>query len=245
VAIALLTALALAAHFAWRARTLASDLAHERLTVLSMELRPHFLLNALNAAAELVHIDPDAADEAITALGQLLSHSLQHGERHEVSLAEELALLRHYIVVERARFGDRLRVVIDVPAALQGASVPPLLMQPLVENAVRHGVAPRGTRGTVRIVVRREGAHLRIEVSDNGVGFQTSSPLRSGGVGIANVRARIRALHGENQSVDIVSEPGRGTTVTIVLPWREVSSLRLHALSLPGVAAPRRIRLHP
>ncbi|MEP7001633.1 MAG: SusC/RagA family TonB-linked outer membrane protein, partial [bacterium] len=221
--IALLTAL-VAVFFAWRARTLALELAHERLTALSMQLRPHFLFNALNAAAELVYVDPDAADRAITALGHLLAHSMRHDGRHEVTLREEIALLQQYLVVERARFGDGLRVELDVAPALLDASVPPLIMQPLVENAIRHGIAPRGTRGVVRIVARRDKARLRLEITDDGIGFQTTLTPPAEGVGIANVRARLRALHGKKQSVDLVSSTGHGTTMTLLLPLIVVAS---------------------
>ncbi|MEP6619787.1 MAG: histidine kinase [bacterium] len=222
MAIALIVALVLVAHLAWRVRTLSSQVAHERLTILSMELRPHFLLNALNAAAELVHADPDAADGTITALGHLLSHSLRHHAHHEITLGEEIALLRDYAAVERARFGGGLHVEIDAPVTLHGASVPPLLLQPLVENAVRHGIGPTGMCGTVRITARRQGPWLHLQVKDRGVGFVASTPRNGGGVGLANVRARLNALYGRNQALEITSKPGEGTLVTIMTPWREM-----------------------
>ena len=215
-------AIAHAVHYARRIRGLEAALAHERLTVLSLELRPHFLLNALNAAAELVHQDADAADRMLTALGQLLGHALRDGRRHEVPLARELDLLQQYVEVERVRFGSRMMIKSAIAREALTVSVPPFLLQPLVENALTHGIAPRAMRGTICIVARRHGDMLRLEVSDDGIGFDTSPtsrPVRDG-VGLANVRARLRQLHGTRQSVDITSRAGCGTTVTIHLPWR-------------------------
>jgi LytS/YehU family sensor histidine kinase len=220
-ALAVLCALLTGIHYALRTRDLEAALRDERLTVLSMELRPHFLLNALNTAAELVHRDSNAADQLLTAVGQLLSHSLRDGRRHLVPLARELELLQHYHDVERARFADRLTLELAVDSDALAVSVPPFILQLLVENSVRHGIAPGAHRVTVRIVAMRDAAMLRLDVIDDGVGFgRVSKESRGSGVGIANVRARLHEIHGTRQSVEITSHVGRGTTVAIRLPWQ-------------------------
>jgi two-component system, LytTR family, sensor kinase len=237
---ALLTALAHAIHYARRNREIEAALTSERLTVLSMELRPQFLLNALNTAAELIHRDPAAADRMLTALGDLLDHAARDGRCHEVPLSRELELLQRYVEVERARFGGGLAIELAVARDALAVRVPPFLLQPFVENAVHHGIAPRAMRGTIRIVAESDGAMLRLDVIDDGVGFQSAPGSNSvgGGAGIANVRARLRELYGARQSVDITSCAGHGTTVTMHLPWRFSAAARVARRSAPTHDAP-------
>ncbi|MES2692839.1 MAG: histidine kinase [Verrucomicrobiota bacterium] len=191
-----------------------------KLDALRLQLQPHFLFNTLNAIATLVHRDPRAADRLIGDLSDLLRVSLQTTQ-HEVTLASELELLEHYLAIEQARLGDRLRIVRDIDHHALAACVPPLILQPLAENAVRHGFEPRLAPGTLTIEARREGDLLRLTVTDDGVGLHANMPRSSRrGIGLANTRERLRTLHGDEARLDFTAPPEGGVRAEITLPFR-------------------------
>ncbi len=191
-----------------------------KLDALRLQLQPHFLFNALNAIATLMHEDTDAADDLVGDLSNLLRVSLQT-TAHEVTLTRELELLDHYLAIEQARLGDRLRVVRDIDPSAFGAYVPTLILQPLAENAVRHGFEPRLAPGTLTLQARRVGDMLRLAVSDDGVGFGPAT-TRAGrrGIGLANSEERLRTLHDDRAQLQVISLSEGGVRVEITLPFR-------------------------
>ncbi|MGH7726720.1 MAG: sensor histidine kinase [Candidatus Eiseniibacteriota bacterium] len=197
-----------------------AELAQAELRALRAQIHPHFLFNTLNAIASLIHEKPAAAEEMTTRLADIFRYALRASEREYAPLGEELAFLRDYLGIERMRFGPRLRIEERIEPGLESVPVPSLLLQPLVENAVRHGIAPRPEGGTITISARRNGNHLALEVADDGAGFRSTGPaVRSddGGFGLHAVRERLRA-QGLQDALAIESEPGRGSSVRIVLP---------------------------
>jgi two-component system, LytTR family, sensor kinase len=200
------------------ASQLEARLADTRLQLLKMQLHPHFLFNTLNAIAELVHEDPDAADRMIAGLSDLLRATLDAGAVDEVDLQTELTLLARYLEIQQARFGDRLQVRIDAGQAEKGALVPFLVLQPLVENAISHGLAARKNAGRIEIRARRRGQSLVIDIEDDGAGVEDAEHVRNG-VGLGNTRARLSALYGAAQNLDVTGGPGLGTLVRLTIPW--------------------------
>jgi two-component system, LytTR family, sensor kinase len=188
-------------------------LADARLQLLNMQLQPHFLFNTLNTIAELVHEDADAADRMITALADLLRRSLALGGTQEIALASELELLDTYLNIQKARFGDRLDVRVSVAHAAGSARVPMLLLQPIVENAIKHGLA-----GRIDVHVRREDEQLVVQVTDQGTGAAADALQGRAGIGLGNTRERLAALYGSGASLDLVNVPGAGAQVTVRLP---------------------------
>ena len=162
--------------------------------MLSMQLQPHFLFNTLNTIAELVHQQPAAAERMIGGLSHLLRETLHAGLVDRVPLSQELALLDRYIEIQRARFGDRLKVTVTVPDEADHALVPTLLLQPLVENAIKHGIGARAGAGHIEITAARNGEHLRIAIADDGRGLPSGS--LPGGIGLDNCRSRLQTLYG-------------------------------------------------
>jgi len=201
-----------------RAVELEGLLHQSQLEALRSQLNPHFLFNALHSMAELVHADPKLAEQLLVRLGELLRQVLQSSNRQEVPLAEELEFIRGYVEIEQMRLGERLQVNWDVDAALVQALVPSLVLQPLVENSIQHGIAATGGPGTLSIAARRDGEFLQLEVRDNGPGLARASAQRSQGIGLANTRARLQRLYGERQSFEI--QAGEGMTVRLRLPFR-------------------------
>ena len=193
------------------------ELAREaELRALRAQVDPHFLFNSLNSIATLATEDPPAARRMCLLLAGFMRRSLEVGERGQIPLREEMSLVSDYLAVERIRFGERLKVEEVVDEACRDCPVPPLLLQPLVENAVRHGIAQLVEGGTLRIAVRRE---------TDGVSIQVTNPRdpelsggRGAGVGLENVRGRLKALHGEQARIDAQASPG-GYQVHIFLPW--------------------------
>ncbi|MEI6341526.1 MAG: histidine kinase [Verrucomicrobiota bacterium] len=200
-----------------RALELAASLAQARLHALRMQLQPHFLFNTLHAIATLVHENPHAADDMIASLSDFLRMTLERGDRPEQPLRDELEFIERYLSIERIRFGDRLAVRHEIDATTLGVHVPTLVLQPLVENAIRHGLEPRREPGVLTLVARREGPDLILAVSDNGVGIAAGERVREG-VGLANTRARLGELYGARAALDLHETPGGGTTVTVRLP---------------------------
>ncbi len=204
-----------------RSAELEAHLTQARLEALRMQLNPHFLFNTLNSISSLVYDEPRAADEMIGALSELLRLSLNSSDRQEVTLREELHFLDRYLHIEQARFGDRLRIEKDLDPAVLDALVPILVLQPLVENAVKHGLESRLAPGVIAIAASRVGTSLRLQVADNGRGVPPGTTLREG-VGLANTRSRLRELYGKNASFQFRIREGGGFLVEIVLPWHLV-----------------------
>jgi sensor histidine kinase YesM len=184
---------------------------------LRMQLQPHFLFNTLNSISALVHLNPDTADQMITKLADLLRISLEQSGQQEVSLAQETMYLERYLAIERIRFQDRLTVGFDIPEELRRARVPSFVLQPLVENAIKHGVNARSTGGHIEVRAREVEGALWLEVEDDGPGFAT--PTRpGGGIGTSNTRRRLQLLYGDKQSFELQSIPGKGTLARVRLP---------------------------
>ena len=207
-----------------------------QLQALKMQLHPHFLFNALHSISALVHADPDAADTMIARLGDFLRLTLDTAAAQEVPLRQEIEFLNCYLEIERIRFRDRLTtsIVVD-PQALE-CRVPNLLLQPIVENAIRHGVAPRSAPGRVEVRAERRGGSLRLQVKDNGRGLpEGACATKGGGVGLSNTRARLEQLYGGAYSFGIENDPAGGAVVTLEIPFRAPEP----APQAPSPAVPR------
>ena len=200
------------------ASDLEARLAKTHLQVLKMQLQPHFLFNTLNTIAELVHTEPLAADQMITRLGRLLRLSLDHASHQVIPLRQEADFLRVYVEIEQVRFQDRLQVVWDLSADTLDAAVPTLLWQPVLENAIRHGVTPLAGRGRVVIASRREAEDLILEIRDNGQGLPPGGAPREG-VGLRNVRERVEQLYGPRARFSLTPALGGGTVAMLQLPF--------------------------
>jgi two-component system, LytTR family, sensor kinase len=210
-----------ARRLAVQAVQLESSLARANLRALRMQLNPHFLFNTLNGISVLaLRGDGRTVARMLTRLGDLLRVTLETSS-HQVPLGEELDLVGKYLELERMRFSDRLTVRIDAQEPALEGEVPSLLLQPLVENAIRHGIADDPRPGCIEILARREGDRLRIEVRDSGPGFPSAGggAGKGGGVGLANTRERLRQLYGEGASMEFRSGTGGGAVVTIDLPF--------------------------
>ena len=218
---------------AWQAhqyyeRYLSSELRMERLerrftearlNALRMQLDPHFLFNALNTISAQVERDPRMARTMIERLGDLLRRSLDLRDKEEIPLAEELAFLDHYLAIQRIRFGNRLKVDIDVDPAVRYTPVPCLLLQPLVENAIRHGLSPRASGGTILVSVCAIDRLLQISVADDGVGLPAGWSLESSpGIGLSLTRDRILGLYPGVGRLAVRPRTGGGTEASVTLP---------------------------
>jgi two-component system LytT family sensor kinase len=201
------------------AATYARQLAEARLHVLSAQLQPHFLFNTLHAISALVYEDPPRAERLVARLSDMLRLTLRSGTRVETTLAEELALLRRYAEIQETRYGDRLRVAFDIEPAVREAMVPRLILQPLVENAIRHGITRRIAPGRVDVRAWEGQGRLHLAVSDDGVGLREGRPVREG-VGLAITRARLRQLYGPEQRVDLTPAPAGGAVCALSIPFR-------------------------
>ena len=195
------------------------ELAQAELRALRAQLQPHFLFNTLNSIASLIPSNPRAAEEMTTRLADVFRYALRASDRESAPLGEEIAFLRAYLDIERARFGPRLRVEERIEPGLEDALVPTLLLQPVVENAVRHGVAARAEGGRVVIAARRAGDRLELSVEDDGPGFDPDGPNTPDGhgFGLHSVRERLRAA-GLADALVVDSAPTRGARVVVRLP---------------------------
>jgi two-component sensor histidine kinase len=203
-----------------RARAL-DQLAEAQLHSLRLQLQPHFLFNTLNTITALIATEPRAAERMVAGLSELLRASLRLADEQEVPLARELDHLRLYVDIQQTRFGDRLAVAMDVDPAVRSALVPSLLLQPLVENAIRHGITPRAAGGRISVRATREADDLELEVRDDGVGAATQNGvLAREGVGLTNTRERLRRLHGARHRFAYESRIGSGFAVRITMPFR-------------------------
>lgn len=205
-----------------KAANLETRLVEARLKTLQAELHPHFLFNTLHAISTLVHTNPEAADRMISRLSDLLRLTFDVAGASAVSLQEELEFLQKYLEIEQIRFQDRLSVLYDVDAETLDAEVPRLILQPLVENAIKHGVSPRSGRGLIQISSRIRDAALWIEVRDNGVGLSGHALSRlNAGVGLSNTRARLECLYGTAHRLEF-SESTEGVAVQMQIPLTRV-----------------------
>ena len=202
-----------------RAR-LEARLARAQLQSLKLQMHPHFLFNTLNSITTLISEEPLAAERMVTGLSELLRLSLRNAGEQEVPLERELEVLRHYLNIQQIRFQDRLAVELDIDPETLPAMVPNLMLQPLVENAIRHGIGPRATGGRIEVRVTRVGDTLRLRVHDDGVGTAADAmPVREG-TGIGNTRARLAHLYGIQHRFEIGGAPGAGFTVMAEIPFR-------------------------
>jgi len=200
---------------------LQTQLVQAQLQALKMQLHPHFLFNTLNSITVLVHEDPDMAERTIARLSELLRLFMANSTIHEVPLSEELRILDLYLEIERARFEERLRVHYDVPEALRDAMVPNLVLQPLVENSIRHGVGRRSEPGWIAVAVERYADTLVVRVTDNGAGFKDDAkhPVHQG-MGLGITRGRLESLYGSHQSLVVRNLPAGGVEARIAMPFR-------------------------
>jgi two-component system, LytTR family, sensor kinase len=197
-------------------------LLEARLDALQRQINPHFLFNTLNSIASLVRMKPELAREMTVRLANILRALLRDHDTY-VPLSHELSFTDDYIAIEVVRFGaDKLRVEKEIDPRTLGIMVPSILLQPLIENSIKHGLEPRIHGGTVTLRSHLEGDRVRIEVADDGVGMgnrpETALKRTGGGIGMKNVRERLEVLYGSQAQFDVVSNPGRGTLVSIELP---------------------------
>ena len=232
---------ALRYHYDAQAKALAASkletrLIEAQLQTLQRQLQPHFLFNTLNTVSALMHRDVEAADTMLAQLGDLLRLSFETIDVQEVALSQELEFLRKYVAIEQARFRERLHVAFDVAPEAEECLVPNLLLQPLVENAIRHGIGARVEPGHVLVRASRTGDMLELEVRDDGVGVPESAMADlAHGVGWSNTRSRLVHLYGERHRFTLSRPAGGGLSVTIVIPVDELATEALDADEMEGV----------
>ena len=200
------------------ASELEARLAKTQLQVLRMQLQPHFLFNTLNTVAELVHTDPDTADQMITRLGRLLRLSLDHAGHQVVPLRQEIEFLRMYVEIEQVRFQDRLQIVWDLAPDTLDAAVPTLLWHPVLENAIRHGVTPLAGRGRIVIASHRQGDDLVLEIRDKGRGYPRGA-FREKASASATSASGWSQLYGSQARFTLEPALGGGTVATLRIPF--------------------------
>jgi two-component system, LytTR family, sensor kinase len=206
-----------------RAAQLEARLAEVQIENLRAQLHPHFLFNTLQAAATLIHEDPEAAEDILLRLSDLLRISLDEMRTQEIRVGREIEFLEHYITIQQRRFGDRLRFELQIDAHVVDCAVPTLVLQPLVENAIRHGVAKSRENDVVTVRAFRDGQHLRLEVA-NLASTLDDAPERllPRGVGLSNTQGRLAQLYGEDQSLMLFNLKPRGVCVRLSIPFREL-----------------------
>lgn len=207
-----------------RTSLLQSQLEKARLQSLKSQLQPHFLFNTLNSISALMLTNVEAADRMITRLGDLLRISLESAGTQMTTLSRELEFVSCYIEIEKVRFEERLKVTIDVAPETLDATVPHLLLQPLVDNAIKHGISRLVSGGEIRISATQDDADLHIEVRDNGPGFKDPVHSPSGGVGLRITRERLETIYGQEQSVELQSLPEGGVAVRVSIPLRKAEA---------------------
>jgi sensor histidine kinase YesM len=206
-----------------RAAELEQRLTAARLQALQMQLNPHFLFNTLNAISSLMHQDVEAADRMLVRLSELLRRALDTRDRQEVPLREELAFLERYLEIEQTRFGARLTVQRSIDPRVLDAMVPNLVLQPLVENAIKHGIERQRKPGTIELGATESGGEVVLRVRDNGPGLaaEAARPNSKGhGIGVGNTRRRLEQLYGRRQELLMRDAEGGGTEVIVRLPYR-------------------------
>ena len=206
------------------AARLNEELSRAQLAALRQQMEPHFMFNTLNSIAGLVRDrHNDAAVNMIVGLSEFLRRASEDSHRPQVTLAEEVEYLQRYVDIQKVRFGERLRISVEIPADLLNVQVPNLLLQPLVENAIKHGVSKRIAGGTIRVAGSREGGQLRLSVYNDGAGLPArsqSQPPRAG-VGLGNLRTRLQILHGDASDLQMNRVGQDAVEVVVTLPLEE------------------------
>ena len=220
-----------------RTAQLEAQLALAQVQALKMQVHPHFLFNTLHAITVLIREDPTAATRVVTRLGDLLRLTLSRATTTQVSFRRELEILTLYLEIERTRFQDRLEISYDVQPATLGALVPDLILQPLVENAIRHGVSPNAGIGRIEVRSRHDGQSLVLEIRDNGMGLPQGQPLREG-IGLSTTKARLERLYGTRQELELANLPEGGCVARIRIPFQPASDDRPDGLADVGNLAP-------
>ena len=198
------------------------EISKAQLAALRRQMEPHFMFNTLNSIAGLVRDRRnDSAVSMIVGLSEFLRRTTERSHRPQVTLAEEVEYLQRYIEIQQIRFGERLRVSVEIAPNLHGALVPDLLLQPLVENAIKHGIAQRIAGGNIRVTVERRGGSLSLSVYNDGPGFPEDWQTTDAGVGLANLRTRLRILHGDASSLQMRRAGADGVEVVVTLPFKE------------------------
>jgi two-component system LytT family sensor kinase len=205
-----------------RATQLSAQLAKTQLQALKMQLHPHFLFNTLNSISELMHHDIRAADEMMVRLGDFLRLTLDPNVSQEVTLEKELEFLRHYLEIEQVRFKDRLKVEMHIQPDTRHARVPYLLLQPVVENAIRHGISTKADGGILEISSEKENGFLHITIQDNGRGVDQKEIKE--GLGLSNTKSRLEKLYGDRFQFELSNRPGSGTIVELTIPFADATS---------------------
>ncbi len=200
---------------------LETRLAQAQLQVLKMQIQPHFLFNTLHAISTLMHKDVEAADRMMAQLSDLLRITLESDGVQEVSLKQEMEFLQGYLEIEKTRFQKRLAIETKIAPETLDAQVPNLILQPLVENAVRHGIEPRSVPGKIEILAKKENGTLQIKITDDGRGLKNRD-LKEG-IGLTNTRARLQQLYGEDFKFELGNSSGKGFVVNLVIPFKRES----------------------
>jgi signal transduction histidine kinase len=201
--------------------SLKTQLAHAQLRALKMQIHPHFLFNTLHSISSLVLEDPPKANSMIARLGDFLRLTLENSNQQLVTLKEETEFLRCYLEIEQVRFGDRLTVAFELEPQTLSAQVPHLILQPVVENAIQHAIAPRAMRGHINIEARQLNSSLRLEIRDNGPGITSNRDLRGAeGVGLTNVRARLNQIYASDFRLELINGNDGGLAVVMEIPFQ-------------------------
>lgn len=216
--------------------------ARAQLQALKMQLHPHFLFNTLNSISALLDEDVEKADEMLARLGDFLRLTLENPGAQMIALRDELEFLRRYLEIEQVRFQDRLSVEIEIEPEVLDARVPNMILQPIIENAIRHGISQRLGKGHIRICASRKDSTLKVEVQDNGPGIAPGDQAKAG-VGLGNTIERLKQVYGGSQSFDIKSGPTGGTIVTLRFPFAlddhsctDLSAAGIHRLPSPATS---------
>jgi two-component system LytT family sensor kinase len=203
-----------------RAAQLEGQLAKAHLQTLKSQLQPHFLFNTLHSISSLMLTDVHAADRMMTRLGDLLRMSLESARTQITTLSRELEFLNCYLEIEKVRFAERLNVTLNIAPETLDAAVPHLLLQPLVDNAVKHGISKLAVGGEIRISANAQDGELQLEIKDNGPGFAKEGTFPASGLGLRITRERLESLYGQDHSVELLRLPEGGTVTRICIPFR-------------------------
>lgn len=196
-----------------------TELAGAQLAALKMQLQPHFLFNALHSISSLNLINPAKANQMIARLGEFLRLTLERSDEQTVTLSEELEFLRYYLEIEQIRFSDRLTVEFDVEDEISAAQVPHLILQPLVENAVKHGIAPFARHGKIEITARKIDARLVLQVSNDGAEKMVKTEPTRGGTGLKNISSRLKRIYDKDFTFELLAKDGGGMTAKMEIPF--------------------------